>query len=1537
MKSNSSICMQQTTVFQRQLLIKYGHILKKQIQRWYEINLKEQSIDYFLSRNTNKLKGKIPFKQIASIEAQVKSLNQELVVGDGKFQNYIHIFLSNQKQIYLFQQDIIHLDQLMNVLNMYQRGQRQQENKITNMETFRYQEKSDNNSAKNKNIYEKQEIEFVQVIPTEHSCYVQLMPESVSQRNIAINKQEIQNEESINNSLKSNIKSSYIKEDENVKKISKKTHQIEKKIQKQENQKKKIQSKIPAKEELNNTSANRAHVTIDQFEDQCLKFNDEITEVLSREETENTNRVHIFSKLQNFNENFQIQKIKKQIHNSSNNLYKLTQDSNYDNNIIKTNQSNYNLNNIQQPLSASNQDQYKYTTLPSLQSQLIKNPISNAHHQSTTSFKQFPDIPLNTTTLGNSNIGNSFRFNTYMDSHRENDQLINYPCQDQDLSNILLNREIDRNTYSLIQQQEIKFQDEDEENPMHLSTTIRQRIDKQCSNETQNKQEYQQQSNYDYQQRQSISEIQSESNLASIKQLNCEIKGKPFLKESITLELQNEFKKQSYFYQEFNTLLTLNTQYLGGSLINTKTLNVNKRNSIQSYKNNRSLTLDQATEKSVQSYTPKQRDMFLQGSITNRTIAGNSIKQYLSQDCESQNQFGPLIFPIQEDYDGYSEDYYINSDKDIDQQSDLNESNSQKNRFLNRNNLIYSSTKYCSKKFPRSSNFNASFMRSERKDTDSINSNHQQKSSQNQENGNLSKQNGTTQVSSNKFQGTRLNQIPIEVYYQKKFQSDSNLLIDFGSETTDANQIFQEDDQINASNNMLAIQKVQLVTKTKSDQDSQQALSYREHSNNLTQLNSQPQTPHIKDYDNSQNQQIQQNQILNLNLPQQYINQSTLNVQNSAIYSNTPIKSEYNVAFSPSRYFKQNNLDVQSINNASLEISKREQSLASLKSHNLSKIGLDKAMKLVWDFQFTKAACVFEDFSNQENVNMIIGHIYMLLIQFLISLKIDFAEKLCKLCEQVIDHIINQRAKNNIYLSLVQEINLTEMYLIKGILQFSLDKKIQGLFSLKNAFKYYQKCQSATLNLVNSLKKNHRLKLNLLEGLSNLAKSALQESFKKVLSFFGQTFDLDKGLKTLLQVSQADNNDQQNSSSSKINQLQFDQEQLNNKNLEDQKYIEYIKASSGEDDLSFTSHVATIVLSLYYIWREKNPNPIVNLINQKLKQYPKSPIYYWISYLINFEKRENLKAINDINKALSKANSFSKSCLSFKFEKSLFLTSNLRWNEASQILGQIGVQLLNFEEFKFEEFKQMLQKAKINSNYFSNFYRSCVIDYKPEKHFFIGISSLLLSQVACLIQQNQLDFAKEWLLLSQYFKKHSYLNIFLSNDIHNLSQIYLRRKNFNLVKYEIMYFTKTITKIPNSLIDQLILEINEEEISLKQKQIKSNEDQKELAIEQSSCIFLKILVGCLQFDDKMIEKGEQELAKIPKYVNDSKYSDFSYLFHHSYYWICKFYFLQQKYDEALKNIKQMQKFSTKIFSLSQQADNILKIIKNQEYENKEQK
>lgn len=99
--------------------------------------------------------------------------------------------------------------------------------------------------------------------------------------------------------------------------------------------------------------------------------------------------------------------------------------------------------------------------------------------------------------------------------------------------------------------------------------------------------------------------------------------------------------------------------------------------------------------------------------------------------------------------------------------------------------------------------------------------------------------------------------------------------------------------------------------------------------------------------------------------------------------------------------------------------------------------------------------------------------------------------------------------------------------------------------------------------------------------------------------------------------------------------------------------------------------------------------------------------------------------------------------------------------------------------------------------------------------------------------------------------------MFLNQDMHELSLLYLKRNNFTLVKYEIMYFTKIITKVPNEFVFQILDDLNREKtamIALKQKLNNTNDSaKKEQSIEEASCVFLRILIGCLLFDKTIIE------------------------------------------------------------------------------------
>jgi len=71
--------------------------------------------------------------------------------------------------------------------------------------------------------------------------------------------------------------------------------------------------------------------------------------------------------------------------------------------------------------------------------------------------------------------------------------------------------------------------------------------------------------------------------------------------------------------------------------------------------------------------------------------------------------------------------------------------------------------------------------------------------------------------------------------------------------------------------------------------------------------------------------------------------------------------------------------------------------------------------------------------------------------------------------------------------------------------------------------------------------------------------------------------------------------------------------------------------------------------------------------------------------------------------------------------------------------------------------------------------------------------------------------------------------------MHLLSLIFIKRRNFNLVKFEIMYFTKIITKVPLELIKNMLQEVESHRETLFSAQIKTTKatpsETKSLAVE----------------------------------------------------------------------------------------------------------
>lgn len=121
------------------------------------------------------------------------------------------------------------------------------------------------------------------------------------------------------------------------------------------------------------------------------------------------------------------------------------------------------------------------------------------------------------------------------------------------------------------------------------------------------------------------------------------------------------------------------------------------------------------------------------------------------------------------------------------------------------------------------------------------------------------------------------------------------------------------------------------------------------------------------------------------------------------------------------------------------------------------------------------------------------------------SLNETLLRRVCEVCERGISIILSIREKSNVFLAFVQNLSLIIFYGIKGAIQFTKNSKILGLFAIKNAFSYLDKClkmQRGDDVLFAKLSLVHRRKLDLIEGLYHIAAGTLPQQMQSILGAF---------------------------------------------------------------------------------------------------------------------------------------------------------------------------------------------------------------------------------------------------------------------------------------------------------------------------------------------------------------------------------------------------------------------------------------------------
>lgn len=91
-------------VFDRERLIKFGSLLKKEISRWYELDRESHAIEYYELKNSKRAKGRILLKEIKSMNIvdRVLSAKKNRLITNAKSESRLEILLHTDKIVYLF-------------------------------------------------------------------------------------------------------------------------------------------------------------------------------------------------------------------------------------------------------------------------------------------------------------------------------------------------------------------------------------------------------------------------------------------------------------------------------------------------------------------------------------------------------------------------------------------------------------------------------------------------------------------------------------------------------------------------------------------------------------------------------------------------------------------------------------------------------------------------------------------------------------------------------------------------------------------------------------------------------------------------------------------------------------------------------------------------------------------------------------------------------------------------------------------------------------------------------------------------------------------------------------------------------------------------------------------------------------------------------------------------------------------------------------------------------------------------------------------
>ena len=280
-----------------------------------------------------------------------------------------------------------------------------------------------------------------------------------------------------------------------------------------------------------------------------------------------------------------------------------------------------------------------------------------------------------------------------------------------------------------------------------------------------------------------------------------------------------------------------------------------------------------------------------------------------------------------------------------------------------------------------------------------------------------------------------------------------------------------------------------------------------------------------------------------------------------------------------------------------------------------------------------------------------------------------------------------------------------------------------------------------------------------------------------------------------------------------------------------------------------------------------------------------------------------------------------------QYEIGWYYFLNMKWSSALEIFEKVALKALDSKFFQnqYNELSHLIKSIKSKYPGFDidigafNFDNSTDIVNNKEVTILPHVTNLMIKIAACHYQLNHTSEGMKWLLsVIVISKKYVLYKNVIEEDFGKIAMKYVTRTSKFMLAFELFYFLKHLSKLPDELLISIISIINDYLQKLYIDPIKFTSKKYLNSLESNNLYdyYIGMLIitisNCLIGETISVCKTWMVMNPILDMIKD----DYLYIQQHLIYWFSKALIAENREKEAKELLKKALKFRKTEFSIS---------------------